>query len=225
MEVATLINLLSKHVVESANRDHYLKPEDQMLITTARKVFPRQRSAPNPDAALFCPSAGYDLLTPLIVSLPYCSQFYFYDHMLASSNSRSSELSQSLFTYILQIKRIDTRQDAWYRSSIGLEIELEFFQAPKQIFWVNDDNLNFLKLSKVSLAFYFHRGDSYGEGGSGQFWDSDLLNELISTKMPGTSCLFITDGQPGGLSPQIANRAYTFTAKNEPERTYYLGKM
>lgn len=220
-----MINYLSKHVIASANRDYYLKPEDCMLISKARKVFLRQKTIPNPDAALFYPSAGHDLLTPLIISLPYCSQFYFYDHRLANTNSTTDTSYQSLFNCILQIKGVYSSQEAWSLSSIGLEIEFEFCQAAKMLYWVNDDNLNFLKLSKVNLAFYFHRGDSYGEGGSRQFWDSVLFNELIKAKMPGTSCLFITDGEPGGLSPEVANRADTFIAKNEPERTYYIGRI
>lgn len=52
--------------------------------------------------------------------------------------------------------------------------EFEIASIPRRVWIVNRDNKTFLD-EDVPLAFFFHRGDSEGEGGSGQRWDSELL--------------------------------------------------
>ena len=45
---------------------------------------------------------------------------------------------------------------------------------------------------------YFHRGDSPGEGGSGECWDSEFLAYIANMAGSGTLRI-VTQGEPGGI--------------------------
>lgn len=91
--------------------------------------------------------------------------------------------------------------------------------------WIRDDNTAFFD-EDIELAFYFRRGDSPGEGGSGQAWDSDLL-ERLSSKIPeGDSCCYLSYGQPGGFAPHRASKPLEVSLPFiEKSRRYYLGRL
>jgi len=95
----------------------------------------------------------------------------------------------------------------------------------RTIYWVHTDNTDFLN-ENVTLGFYFHRGDSWGEGGSGQKWDSDLLPKLLLKIPKGTSCLYVTEGIPGGFAAEHSSESFELNLPFvERRRTYYCGRF
>lgn len=83
--------------------------------------------------------------------------------------------------------------------------------------------MEFLK-SDAELCFYFHRGDSLGEGGSGQRWDSELLPKLINMIPVSQTCAILSDGEPGGLDRKYVESYGELNIPNlQGECTYYFG--
>ena len=90
---------------------------------------------------------------------------------------------------------------------------------------VHKDNMTFLE-KDIPVAFYFHRGDSQGEGGSDQRWDSDLLPQLLAKADPDIGCRILTDGKPGGLRDNVAAKCQKVSLPNSHRgRDYYYGVM
>jgi hypothetical protein len=166
---------------------------DATLLRRADAHFPPPPDVPSERAALFYPSAGRDLWTPLLLGLPYCRQFFFYEHDRAV-------VDPGAFAELYRGQIQDVEQEGWE----GDEYVVRFHHrgVPRVIRWVCRDNLDFLARA-VDLAFYFHRGDGAGEGGSGQLWDSELLPMLLKKIPPGARCGVVTDGEPGGLHPSL----------------------
>ena len=54
-----------------------MKVGDSRLIERFVHLVPPPKSLADGNAAMFYPSAGKDMLTPLMLALPYCTQFYF----------------------------------------------------------------------------------------------------------------------------------------------------
>jgi hypothetical protein len=187
-----------------------MKPEDSRLIP----AFFSQRSAPlgrpNPRDALFYPSSGRDILTPLLLGLPYCSQFFFYDighHGPA-------------MTLVGDLRRFLSTQPV----AAGESIRFEFSGLPRTIHLIKSNNRDFLGRD-VDLAFYFHRGDSPGEGGSGQEWDSRHIVDLGHKVADAGVCQILTDGEPGGLHPDLRSRMQTASIPiSHRGRDYFLGE-
>jgi hypothetical protein len=103
--------------------------------------------------------------------------------------------------------------------------DFEFNGIPRRLHWVHTDNVAFLQ-ENVELAFYFHRGDSWGEGGSGQQWDSELLPELLKMIPKGSYCVYLTDGVPGGFENQPSSEVFDLHVPFiERGRTYHCGKF
>jgi hypothetical protein len=220
--VFVLKDYFAPHIAKTAISNGFMKPDDFELITLARRIFSVDPEPLSTDAALFYPSAGSDLITPLIIALPYCSQFFFYDHDLSKPRLRS--LSHKVFNYICQIEGITATQTSWIKNGRGRTLIFEYHGIEKMLNWVNDDNLTFLSQTHLKLAFYFHRGDSYGEGGSGQFWDSTLLSDLREMIKPGGVCYYITTGEPGGPAFEIKD-ADLKIEKDECVAKYYIGQL
>jgi hypothetical protein len=85
--------------------------------------------------------------------------------------------------------------------------------------------LDFLERD-AQLAFFFHRGDSSGEGGSGQRWDSELFPELMKKVPKGRESLFLTTGEPGGAAvPESIETPRRMDHVGRSNVTYYHGKM
>lgn len=137
------------------------------------------------DYTLFYPSAGKDIFFPLLIGLPYCAKFFFYDVNYNNIKERLINNLKQLFSDIC-IKNF--KDETVVRFNIN--------DLQREIHLISRDNLTFF-YEDVILKFYFHRGDSEGEGGSGQRWDSTLLPRLME-KIDET-CYFITDGKPYGL--------------------------
>ena len=76
----------------------------------------------------------------------------------------------------------------------------------------------------IPIAFYFHRGDSPGEGGSGQSWDSNLLLQLLAKSAKDIGCHVLTDGEPGGLRDEVATQCQKVSlASSHLGRDYFYG--
>lgn len=102
-------------------------------------------------------------------------------------------------------------------------LEFEFDSVTRRAWIVHEDNTAFLT-KDIPLAFYFHRGDSPGEGGSDQRWDSDLLPQLLAKADREIGCRILTDGEPGGLLEEIASKCQKVSLPNSHrERDYFFG--
>lgn len=213
-----------------------------MKIADARLVaqFLRQYPLPsNPNnlserASLFYPSAGRDFVTPVLLGLPYCTQFYFFERSPGSScKGKLPEALHSL-CYILRknINGVDIQLDfprfPWYTKEGDADcLDFKYNGIPRRIHWIHADNTEIFK-KNIELQFYFHRGDSQGEGGSDQRWDSDYLPELCKLIPSGSSALFVTDGSPYGFNERsegISEAHKLTTPFIERSRIYYCGKL
>ena len=199
-----------------------MKIGDSRLIIHFTRQLPPPNVSPTPKSALFYPSAGRDIITPLLLGLPYCTQFYFYECGQRQRQPPVLNVLKQLPTIQFEDR---SRFPRWKESGDTHYIDLEFNGIARRIYWVHSDNIEFLN-SDVELAFYFHRGDSWGEGGAGQKWDSALLPRLKNMIPNGKKCVFLTDGEPGGLSKE---QFVSFNKLSIPfierDREYYYGVL
>ena len=214
--------MLDQNTIWSAINKRLIKIGDTRLIAQFTKQIKPPKMRPSSRSALFYPSSGSDLLTPILLGLPYCTQFYFYER----GQVRYTPQIQNILKKIPTVKFDDRSRPArWNELSNAHYIDFEYDGIPRKIHWVHTDNLEFLK-SNVDLRFYFHRGDSWGEGGSGHQWDSKYLSKLIRMVPDNQTCIFLTDGEPGGI-----NEGYfeIYSELNIPflerGRKYYCGTL
>lgn len=199
-----------------------LKPEDSWLFWRLFRNNADTLELQSHDRrALFYPSSGDDLLFPLLIGMPYCTDFYFYDVRNRShfrSQSRMSPTITKMRRYLVgtgEITPVETDDGHCY--------EFQCNSATRRIWIMPEDNMTFLDLD-VPVTFYFHRGDSPGEGGSGQKWDSDLLPSVLVKATPGIGCHIITDGEPGGLAEDVKKQLERVSLANSHRgRDYYYG--
>jgi len=211
--------ILDINAVWSAAIKRLMKPEDSRLLFMFTKLFKPIRSEPIDNSALFYPSAGRDLITPILLGLPYCREFYFYE-----SGTRHNK-PPNIAYHLKSIQEFRFEKRDWYEGNNEHSIKFKFNGIERNVYWIHQDNKKFLERD-VNLAFYFHRGDSWGEGGSGQKWDSDLLSQLIKKIPSGVQCLYLTDGEPGGLSPEIRPKALNIHVPySDQGMVYYCGSL
>jgi len=209
-----------KHVISSAIKYGFIKRQDRRLLKEFSEKYKPFNAPPIFNSALFYPSAGLDLIIPLILGLPYCRDFYFYEWE-PKFYIDDIEKIHCFFPTLNGITVIKTDQFDWIVENEKRLISFKHNSIERTIHWVHKDNKDFLTRN-VNLAFYFHRGDSYGEGGSGQFWDSDLLPELMKKVPNDYRCLFVTDGEPRGLLESVKEKAHEFKIHENMGR-YYFG--
>lgn len=192
---SSIINCEQSDVLEGVVSGVF-KPEDSRLILKLSQISHSHETPPD-KATMFYPSAGIDIITPLIIALPYCREFCFYER---SMDGRLDIIVKNIKRYLgVQnpfVERLE-RED-----TISFEVD----DVPRIVRWVHKDNMHFLDHDGI-LAYYFHRGDSWGEGGSGQKWDSDIFPDLLQKMSFGIPCHFVTDGKPGGLLPELEKRS------------------
>jgi len=214
--------MLDQNTIWSAINKRLMKIGDSRLISQFARQLQPPKVIPSENSALFYPSASIDILTPLLLGLPYCTQFYFYERGQARN-------TPPIFTVLNKIPtvRFDDRPrpPRWGQLDNTHYLDFEYDSIPRRINWIHSDNVEFLK-SDVELCFYFHRGDSWGEGGSGQQWDSEHLPELINMIPAGKRCVFLTDGEPGGINKEYFESCNELNIPFlERERKYYYGTL
>lgn len=198
-----------------------MKEGDSRLIQCFVDLAPAPGPLTERKAAMFYPSAGEDMLTPLLLALPYCTHFYFY-----TRDARTTEppMIQRALRSITSVQQESGRMK-WNYDGERQTLNCIIGGVSRAIYWCHSDNLEFLK-ENVSLQFYFHRGDSWGEGGSGQRWDSDLLPGLLSKIPRNGSCLCLTDGVPGGFTAEYSSDFVKLDLPFvERKRAYYYGEL
>jgi len=216
--------ILDQNAIWSAINKKLIKIGDTRLISQFTKQIKPSKSTPSEKSALFYPSSGSDILTPLLLGLPYCTQFYFFE--------LEQVLYRPLILTVLRNMNIPTLKfkdssspPRWKQTNNSYYFEFEYDGVLRKIHWIHLDNLEFLKLN-VELSFYFHRGDSWGEGGSGQKWDSEHIPDLINMIPKGKKCVFLTDGEPGGIKNEYYESCNELSIPFlERERKYYYGYM
>lgn len=214
--------ILDQNLVWSAINKNLMKIGDSRLIFQVNKLLPSPKSIPSNKSVLFYPSSGTDILTPLLLALPYCTQFYFFDRGRVQNLQKFFEILRK----IPMVKFNDTSQHSrWEKKGNTHYFEFEYDGIIRKIYRINSDNLEFLNLD-VELNFYFHRGDSLGEGGSAQQWDSEYLPELIKKIPTDKRCLFLTDGEPGGIDKELVESCNELSIPFlERSRKYFFGYL
>lgn len=193
-----------------------MKPEDSMLHW---KLFRSNQDVPNLSSndrrALFYPSAGKDFFFPLLVGLPFCTDFFFYEE--ARHRDGKIVLRRAIRELVpnVECNELDASENEC--------LEFEFDSVARRAWIVHEDNTTFLE-KDIPIAFYFHRGDSPGEGGSGQSWDSELLPQLLAKSDPDIGCRILTDGEPGGLLDDVAVKCQRVSLSSSHRgRDYFYG--
>lgn len=211
---SNVVNIGQSEVVDLVANGR-MKPEDSRLIAAffSHRHVPTQW--PSPRDSLFYPSSGEDLFTPLLLGLPYCAQFFFYDHLPRKN-------------VVGRLKRLlNQLPDVQFQSNGGRDnepLQFDFIGTRRTIHLVQGDNLDFLDRD-VDLTFYFHRGDSPGEGGSGQNWDSLYVVDLGEQIESAGACQILTDGEPGGLHPDLRSRMQKASIPlSHGGRDYFFGE-
>jgi len=194
-----------------------MKQEDPELISWANEILKPLRAKNDPTGAMFYPSAGADLITPVLIGLPFCNEFHFYDkHGANGWNQALKQLGNILgnpkgFKVPPNTKR-------------SFEMEFEFAGVPRRILRIREDNENFLK-SSARLIFFFHRGDSVGEGGADQPWDSELYEQWKNKISARRLCAVLTDATPHGLHRELAYQLtqHPTLVSTRHQMPYYCG--
>jgi len=213
-----MFHTIEQRRISEAVINRAMKPEDSRLIREffCQAHLPRQ--PPGSRDALFYPSSGHDILTPLLLGLPFCSHFFFYDNNIRRNRQRCDS----------HIKEYLGHRSTTERSLECENTEIvtfDFWGIPRNLHFVSKDNRDFLR-QDVDLTFYFHRGDSPGEGGSGQKWDSCELSNLGQQVENTGICQIVTDGEPGGLHPDVKSQMRTLRIpESERGRDYFLGSV
>ena len=209
------LELPAEKLVRLADRRSFgIKQEDSWLFQTIQQASNSQ-SAIQGDS-LFYPSVGSDFIFPVLAGLQFCTDFHFFE--IGTQPDSRQVISGLRSVGITSAERCD--------SSESLQTyEFEFDQIRRRLFFHKKDNLAFKSLD-VSLRFFFRRGDSPGEGGSGQLLDQELLPELLRTKASSNGVFVLTDGEPGGLPEEIAAKLSQFYPPNSHrDRKYFLGEL
>ena len=130
------------HISKSARR--YSKARDNRLISWILDNDSVPVSRPKENSSLFYPSAGRDILTPMIIGLPHCTNFYYYELQIRELPSGLIQgIEESLGTRLEKQEQEDE--------------ELYLFDVDgirRTIHWVHRDNKEFLD-KNVCLTFYF----------------------------------------------------------------------
>lgn len=173
-----------------------LKLFDSFLHWQLSKVPDLSPVSGAPKGVLFYPSAGRDLLFPLILGLPHCDEFHFFDRSIRYQRLNFRHLLQPLGVLQHEIDTT-TRDDQTV-------VKFRFADVNRRILLRKQDNMSFLE-EQTAPRFYFHRGDSNGEGGSDQNWDGELIQELVS-RSDERGLLVVTDGKPFPVYEEYRNQ-------------------
>ena len=83
-----MFHTIEQRRISEAVINRAMKPEDSRLIREFFCQADEPPQSPGSRDALFYPSSGDDILTPLLLGLPFCSQFFFYDRFIKRNGQR-----------------------------------------------------------------------------------------------------------------------------------------
>jgi len=213
------IELSADDLLEQVTKGN-LKHEDSRLINEIQKKYSFKKKSAPVGLSLFYPSAGEDVLCPLILGLPFCSEYFFYE----CSRKRLTR-SKVLIERFLQGKFKIIEDDISTSNQGELIVSFESGTDIKRIHLVNDDNEHFLKIG-ASVGFFFRRGDSQGNGGSGQEWDSRHILDVVKKGQCDRDIIIVTDGQPGGVHKKLKDYMEPINIPlSERGREYHICKI
>lgn len=221
--------IMNKEDILTAIARGMMKTADSQLIMQFFKQVNKQKTTKylSKRSSLFYPSASRDFITPILLGLPYCTQFYFFE--ISRINPRRQHIPDSILNLrniLWKIIGAKRPVELVYSAHDNVDcLDFEYDGLPRRIHWVHEDNTEIFN-KDVELQFYFHRGDSWGEGGSGQQWDSKYLPELQKLIPSGSFAFYVTDGVPGGFQSECATETFDITVPFiDRNRTYYCGKL
>jgi len=213
--------IMDQQLILRATANHMMKIGDSRLVAQFQKLVPSPVTTNNLSdrSSLVYPSAGIDFITPILLGLPYCTQFYFFER----SRSRRSP---ALGAVLRQIKGVQLAESSrWNVCEESDCLDFEYDGVPRRIHWVHADNMTIFEKG-IELQFYFHRGDSWGEGGSGQEWNSTHIPNLSKMIPSGSSAIYLTDGVPGGFRSENSSETFALNLPFiERGRTYLCGRL
>lgn len=162
------------------------------------------------DSALFYPCSGNDLLVPVEIFAPYVTDYWFVDCNYFLNNHRADKqqaVLQNDIRYKFLSKNIDG-PSSWLSSNRDITpcVLTETYRHHEsdrviRIHRRRGYGFSALRNEKMiqSLGVFFYRGDSQGEGGSGNWWlDRDHLDEVFDKLIDGG--LLVLDGSDGNPS-------------------------
>lgn len=186
------------------------------------------------DSTLFYPCSGNDLLIPIELFSPYVTNFWFVDRTYFMKNSPADKQSAVLkddIRYSIISKDIDG-PPVWSESNRDITpcILTETYRHKQtdrliRIHRRRGYGYSALRLEhKIGkLGVFFYRGDSQGEGGSGNHWLSkEHLDEVLAKLIDGG--LLVLDGSDGtpytrksGIYKEICKYAYNTSISLTPK--------
>ncbi len=179
------------------------------------------------DTVLFYPSSGNDLITPVKIFSPFITEFWFVDKgyfVPGDQDTRfygfdaPADKQAPLLGSNKEYKLVDTQlrgAASWSRYDSDIEpcILTEIYlhhSSGKHITIHRRRGYGFsaLRTEIKKLGVFFYRGDSWGEGGSGNLWlESGHVNEVCE-KFNSTG-LIVTDGSNYGRNRMCVYRKFT----------------
>jgi hypothetical protein len=180
--------------------DGMIKREDSALIAWATDHFHSLKPEKAPFGAMFYPSAGFDIITPILIGMSFCTDFYFYN----KDNIDGKKLNTA-FKHLGKILDFPMEGKVTREKNHSYYVEFEYAGVIRRIHYRVADNEDFL-LSDSRLLLFFRRGDSFGEGGSDQPWDKEWFARWKKMIPQGQLCAVLTDGKPHGIDPQLAHQ-------------------
>jgi hypothetical protein len=162
------------------------------------------------DTVLFYPSSGNDLITPVKIFSPFVTEFWFVDKgyfVPGHPNTRSygldvpADKQAPLLGSNKDYKLVDTQLSGAANRDKEPSVLTERYlhhSSGKHITIHRRRGYGFRVFREIKkLGVFFYRGDSLGEGGSGDLWlESDHIDEICEKLNP--AGLIVTDGSNQG---------------------------
>jgi hypothetical protein len=170
--------------------------------------------APGGNKTLFYPSSGDDWLVPIRLFAPDITDFWFVDkrYFIAGVTAPATKRPPALATHpdYQFIDKTVVGPPSWPSSRKEIEpciLTEAYVHRPSgqviRLHWRRGYGFSALRrqCELATLAVFFYRGDSLGEGGSGNLWLApDHLAEILAKPIPGG--LIVTDGSNPGRNNQ-----------------------
>jgi hypothetical protein len=145
-----------------------------------------QLSVDVPKGSFFYPCSGNDFNLPIEVFSNYANEFHFADAFSRDYGKNKSLRPEVITTDIPWIGKIALGGYSQSKKEID----------DAQVIFHRKDGLITLLEDIVDLTIFFYRGDSSGEGGSGQLWQGPVLLDYVLMRIQ-SGGLLCTDDSNG----------------------------